>query len=209
MQTILYLINNWETIANYILHKYRHNTFILSAIKGLRNGLVYGARIRAPHALVMVFLFGDGTVLQKLLTIFQLTKTHAFNLARFVFSYKLLHGFLTKLEGQQKEWHAFAAASVMGYLVFGSNNSVNMQINLYLLSRVVVGLAKLAVDQQLLPQPNFPVFPLFAAGVWGLVLWLFEHHTEVLQGSLAKSMTYLYKDSNIWTNIQDFLIRNK
>lgn len=30
---------------------------LLTIIKGFRNGLVYGAKIRLPHALVMTFLF--------------------------------------------------------------------------------------------------------------------------------------------------------
>jgi peroxisomal membrane protein 4 len=33
---------------------------LLSIIKGFRNGAVYGAKIRFPHALVMTFLFRDG-----------------------------------------------------------------------------------------------------------------------------------------------------
>ncbi|WKY07361.1 hypothetical protein Q1695_007085 [Nippostrongylus brasiliensis] len=169
----------------------------------------YGVRIRAPHALVMVFLFGEGTFVEKLLTILRLTRMHATNLAKFVFSYKFLQGLLQKLEGRPQEWHSFAAAMVMGYFVFGDNNAVNMQINLYLLSRIVVGMAKLAVENDVVPQPNFPVFPAFAAIVWGIVLWLFEHHRHVLQGSLVKSMTYLYKDSNHWTNIKNFLLKNK
>ncbi|PIO56518.1 hypothetical protein TELCIR_22082, partial [Teladorsagia circumcincta] len=52
-----------------------------------------------------------------------------------------------------QEWHSFVAAFVMGYFVFGDNNAVNMQINLYLLSRITVGLAKLAVDNEVIPQP--------------------------------------------------------
>jgi peroxisomal membrane protein 4 len=32
----------------------------LALVKGARNGLVYGARIRFPHALVMAILFGKG-----------------------------------------------------------------------------------------------------------------------------------------------------
>lgn len=32
----------------------------LAIVKGARNGLVYGARIRFPHALVMAVLFGKG-----------------------------------------------------------------------------------------------------------------------------------------------------
>ena len=32
----------------------------LAILKGLRNGLVYGVKIRAPHAFVMTFLFRSG-----------------------------------------------------------------------------------------------------------------------------------------------------
>lgn len=32
---------------------------LLTIVKGFRNGLVYGAKIRLPHALVMTFLFRD------------------------------------------------------------------------------------------------------------------------------------------------------
>ncbi|CAI2349909.1 unnamed protein product [Caenorhabditis sp. 36 PRJEB53466] len=206
---IQWLIENWELVGNSLLYKFKDQKFLLTALKGLRNGLVYGVRIRAPHALVMVFLFGEGTIFQKLLTIFRLTKTHALNLAKFVFSYKFLQGGLAELGGKKKEWHSFAAAFVMGYYVFGENNAVNMQINLYLLSRVVVGLTKLAANEEIIPQPNFPVFPWFGAAVWGIVLWLFEFHPTVLQGSLRKSMTYLYHDSNFWTDIKTFLLRNK
>ena len=32
----------------------------LAILKGARNGLVYGARVRAPHALVMTLIFHSG-----------------------------------------------------------------------------------------------------------------------------------------------------
>lgn len=32
----------------------------LAILKGARNGLVYGAKVRFPHALVMAILFGKG-----------------------------------------------------------------------------------------------------------------------------------------------------
>ena len=34
----------------------------LAVLKGFRNGAVYGAKIRAPHALVMTFLFRSGSL---------------------------------------------------------------------------------------------------------------------------------------------------
>lgn len=36
----------------------------LSVLKGARNGLVYGAKVRFPHALIMAILFGRGEYVQ-------------------------------------------------------------------------------------------------------------------------------------------------
>lgn len=79
---------------------------------------------------------------------------------------------------------------------------------MYLLSRVTVGLSKLAVKKGLIRQPSFDVFPLFAMAMWGLALLLFEYHPDTLQVSLQNSMTYLHHDSYTWHNIMDLLIYN-
>lgn len=34
---------------------------LMAIVKGFRNGLVYGAKVRFPHALVMTFLFQSGS----------------------------------------------------------------------------------------------------------------------------------------------------
>jgi peroxisomal membrane protein 4 len=54
------LVNKLEKNANSLLKALDGERDLLAALKGLRNGLIYGIRIRAPHALVMVFLFGSG-----------------------------------------------------------------------------------------------------------------------------------------------------
>ncbi|KAM6147712.1 peroxisomal membrane protein 4 isoform 2-T2 [Erethizon dorsatum] len=45
--------------VNALLRKRRYHA-VLALLKGFRNGAVYGAKIRAPHALVMTFLFRSG-----------------------------------------------------------------------------------------------------------------------------------------------------
>jgi peroxisomal membrane protein 4 len=45
-----------------------HYQPFLALIKGFRNGLVYGAKVRFPHALVMTFLFRDGSYLPYFMT---------------------------------------------------------------------------------------------------------------------------------------------
>uniref|UniRef100_A0A0M3HU16 Peroxisomal membrane protein 4 n=1 Tax=Ascaris lumbricoides TaxID=6252 RepID=A0A0M3HU16_ASCLU len=196
---VVALIRNWELIGNYALFRLRKYRFALAALKGLRNGIIYGTRTRAPHALVTVLLFGNGTAL---------TSTWLYFLGDNAMDVELGICWVnaTCTIGYRREWHSFLVAFIVGYLVFGDNNGVNMQINLYLLSRILVGLARLGVEKQIIPTPLGPVFPWFAATVWGFVLWLFEHHQHVLQSSLRSSMIYLYRDSDKWTNIRNFLI---
>lgn len=58
---------------------------LLVLIKAIRNGLVYGAKVRFPHALVMVFLFRPGTLREKIRMVYKATRQHALNLAKFAF----------------------------------------------------------------------------------------------------------------------------
>jgi len=47
-----------DALARFVLDTRHHD--MLAIVKGARNGLVYGAKIRFPHALVMSFLFRSG-----------------------------------------------------------------------------------------------------------------------------------------------------
>lgn len=49
------------------------NHGLISTLLGFLNGAYYGTKIRAPHALVMTFLFREGTLQEKLLAIVKLT----------------------------------------------------------------------------------------------------------------------------------------
>ncbi|XP_004612621.1 peroxisomal membrane protein 4 [Sorex araneus] len=195
-------------MVNTLLRNRRYHA-ALAVLKGFRNGAVYGAKIRAPHALVMTFLFRSGSLREKLRAILQATYIHSRNLACFVFIYKSLCALQLKAQGQTYQAHSFLAAIIGGILVFGENNNINSQISMYLTSRVLFALCRLGVEKGYIPEPAWNPFPLFTGLVWGLVMWLFEYHQSTLQPSLQSSMTYLYKDSNEWHDISDFLIYNK
>lgn len=181
---------------------------VLGIVKGFRNGLVYGTKVRFPHALVMTLLFRSGTLKEKAVHIFQATKAHARNLALFVTIYKSSMLGLSQLNGgKEGTSHAFLAGLLGGYVVFGKETSINKQIVLYLFSRVVLGLANLPVKHKLVSPPD--AYPMFAAVVWGCVMWLFRHESDVLQPSLRASMQYLYVDSNYWSSLRNFLWHNK
>jgi hypothetical protein len=65
-----------------------NNSWLYPILKGLRNGLVYGAKVRFPHALVMTFLFRHGDALSKLRWILMATQQHSLNLGMFVAVFK-------------------------------------------------------------------------------------------------------------------------
>nr|XP_039251182.1 peroxisomal membrane protein 4-like [Styela clava] len=188
------------------------NHEMLALLKGIRNGIVYGAKIRFPHALVMTLLWRRGSIQNLARIILRATYQHAKNLGQFVFLYKLINTILRRMgSGKKEPWQVFISACVGGYYVFGANNPINMQINMYLLSRIIFGLCRLGVQKGYLPSPNKTEggrdpFPIFGAVVWGIVLWLFEYHRKTLQPSLQSSMTYLYDDSEEWSSIRDFLL---
>lgn len=88
----------------------------------------------------MTFLFKtfNSTTIK---TIFTNAIEHGKKLGIFVFLYKLSCLLLHKLVGNRKSNH-FIAGFVIGGLVFGKKTSINYQINLYLLSRIVVALTE-------------------------------------------------------------------
>ncbi|XP_074203258.1 peroxisomal membrane protein 4 isoform X5 [Camelus bactrianus] len=164
--------------VNALLRKRRYHA-VLAMLKGFRNGAVYGAKIRAPHALVMTFLFRSGrypsprhtpqtrrecgqlsvpgllSLQEKLRAILQATYTHSRNLASFVFTYKGLCALQSHLQGETYQVHSFLAAFIGGLLVFGNNSTINSQINMYLMSRILFALCRLGMEKGYIPEPRY------------------------------------------------------
>ncbi|PUU82202.1 Tim17/Tim22/Tim23/Pmp24 family-domain-containing protein [Tuber borchii] len=204
-----------QKLTAFILDPANHD--LLEILKGARNGLVYGAKVRFPHALVMTFLFRSGTFQEKLTQTLQATKTHAKNLAAFVTIYKTAMFLLRRLSSstrKERSSDSFFAGLLGGYLVFGRGDqgTVNQQIVIYVFARVVLALAKLSVEKGVIKDPRGRVkgnsWGVFAAVSWGLVMWLFRWEAGSLQGSLRSSMEYLYIDSGRWDSLRNFLIHN-
>lgn len=112
----------------------------LAALKGLRNGLEYGSRVRFVHSLVMTFLFKSFNT-QTIKAIVKNAWEHGKKLATFVFFYKTACILLAKVLGQ-RPLNSFVAGFVVGGLVFGKKTPINYQINLYLLSRIIIALVE-------------------------------------------------------------------
>ncbi|KAH7408236.1 Tim17/Tim22/Tim23/Pmp24 family-domain-containing protein [Phaeosphaeria sp. MPI-PUGE-AT-0046c] len=211
---------------------------ILSLVKGVRNGIVYGSKVRFPHALVMIFLFRSGSIRSKCLLVYKATRQHARNLGLFALVYKSAMIFLrhTSPTGKERHYDSFIAGLLGGYTVFGRtiHNSVSQQIVIYVFARVCLALAKLAVQQRHLTSTGavvgaqgagggFELFgdgelrramvrngwPAFASVSWAMVMYIFRWHPESVQSSLRSSMSYIYVQSDHWDSLRTLLWHNK
>ncbi|KAH7924010.1 peroxisomal membrane protein 4 [Leucogyrophana mollusca] len=208
-------LNTW--LLDPALHDY------LAILKGARNGFVYGVKVRFPHALIMAILFGRGDWQSRLRVIYKATKQHAFNLAKFVSIYKALMLVQKKVNGgKERTADTFIAGLLGGYFVFGDRTAVNEQIVLYVVSRVVASLIPrtgapysrapsptsggAAAVRPIPPDPRY--FSVFAALSWGAVMWLFKNRGEAIQPGMFNSMTYLYRDSEVWNDLRTLFWHN-
>ncbi|KAK5708985.1 hypothetical protein LTR17_020211 [Elasticomyces elasticus] len=225
-----------QQLERIILDPRLHDPLVL--VKAVRNGLVYGTKVRFPHAFVMVLLFRSGTLREKLWLIFKATRQHATNLAKFALLYKSSMLALKSVNnGKEESVHSFLAGLFGGYWVFGhgrsASSSVNQQIVIYVFARVVLAAAKLAVqppgdnslvagsygghggkgllglNEQQLEAVRRNSWPVFASMSWASVMWLFRYYPETLQPSLRSSMTYIYSNAETWNGTRNFLLHNK
>ena len=185
-----------------------HSNCLIAAIRGFRNGLYYGGKVRFAHALVMAILFQSGvSPLQKLKTACKLAWMHGRNLGSFVFVYKIAQCVLQQIFKRHHPIFSFIAGVIGAYVIWRDKNTINQQIVFYLLSRVIEGSAKRLQKSGMVPfvPETFQAFPWLSMIVWGIVMYLFEDDKSVLQGSLQSSMTFLYKDSDRVAGWRDFI----
>lgn len=187
---------------------------VLAVLKGLRKGLEYGSKVRFVHTLVMTLLFKD-IHLKKLPALLKailgMALEHGINLGSFVLAYKTGYKLLDYLSGPRSLNH-FISGLLFGTLIFGKKTGVNNQIVLYLLSRVIIGLATLLYQQITaasiwkcaLIEKGYGYY-LLSAVCWGTVMWLFEKDKALLQPSLSHSMEFLYKESDKVNKLTDLI----
>jgi hypothetical protein len=162
----------------------------------------------------MIFLFRSGSFRTKCSLVYKATRQHARNLGLFALVYKSSMIFLrhTSPTGKERHYDSFIAGMMGGYWVFARtiHNSVSQQIVIYVFARVVLALAKLAVQPKHtgelkvggggleIGSPGFRRelakngWPLFATFSWASVMYMFRWHPEVIQSSLRSSMSYMW-----------------
>jgi len=177
--------------------------FWVSTLRGLRNGMYYGGKIRFMHGIVMMILFRKGTWREAFKGVLENTWEHARNLGLYVFLYKSFVRILNKIRGKKSKYHSLLAGLVVGYFIFGNKTNINYQVVLYLLSRVIVGgVANLAKKYK---KDKIQAYPWLTAFCWAIVMFLFDDDPSVLQASLKSSMDFLYKESDSYKSWADFV----
>lgn len=202
------------------------NAEILAILKAARNGAVYGAKVRFPHALVITFLFRSGTNREKLTEIFKAVRAHASNLASYAIIYKiamLCLKYMVLESGKEGSYDTFIAGLIGGYFVFGRRDKrgkvspVSKQIVIFVFARACLSIAQVLNDpstgiiesQQLSDKISHHAWPIFAALTWGSIMWLFRWYPKTVQTGLRSSMDYIYVQSDHWDSLRNFLIHNK
>ncbi|KAK0543982.1 hypothetical protein OC846_005707 [Tilletia horrida] len=188
----------------------------LSVLKAGRNGFVYGAKIRFPHALVMSVLFGRGSWSDRLNFIYTATRTHAMTLTKFCSLYKLLLILIKKAHGGPKERSLDSAlAGLVGaWVVFRHRTSINEQIILYAAGRDILSLlprAEVPANKYPpgKPKPVHPVaFEIFATLAWAFAMWTHANRREELNGGMVSSMDYLYHNADKWDSLRNLFWHN-
>lgn len=205
---------------------------LFSILRGTRNGVVYGAKLRFCHALVMSVLFRKGPIKSRVEGILRATYQHAKALGLFVFIYKSVLTVLGRLRqgrtGQapkprmaqirahENPMDAFWAGLIGGYIVFGRNspaaagNTIAQQMALYVFSRIILGGAKYITEDVFSASSvqasklSNASWTVMASLSWAIVMYLFRADPKVLQSSMLHSLKYLYVDSESWNSIFDF-----
>lgn len=185
-------------------------------LHGFRNGLIYGVKIRLPHAIIMTLLFKEGPWQSKLSTILRLTYEHGFGLAKYVGVYKFVSALLARYFSS-KLMVAFVSGCTGGYLAFQRESLVNSQIILYLTARALVSAIKVCWFSKIQPTIPKPIsdfisrnaFSWHAMLAWGIGMCLWEMQKQdpthaIVSYSVLISSQYLYEDSKVWRGWQSF-----
>lgn len=213
---------------------------LLSILKGVYHGMLYGGKLRFIHSLATALLYhrSSDSVSSVLLKVLRDTRTHAFTLGKYVGLYKTFLLVFRSLHSSASSPTKSATASrvpsadsfwagvLAGVLVYGRDkHPIPKQIVMYLISRVALALANLALNS-LYPisrtSSSLPTslpttttatttkivakrtalsnmsWAITSGLTWGMVMYIFEFDRSTLQSSLRRSMEYLYEDSN-WT----------
>ncbi|KAG8345448.1 putative Tim17 Tim22 Tim23 Pmp24 family [Trypanosoma vivax] len=198
-------------IINDLIRSGKYRVFF-NALKAFRNGVVYGARTRAPHALIVNLVWSHAPWSVIIQRVFQASLEHALVLGLTGFTYTLLHSLLHVVQGNRKLWHSAVAGYIVGFLFCGRLSPVTAQINMYILSRIISAVFFVLVrrfDSLTAGNPASGwAFRLYSGVLWMILMPLFLRYRDFMQSSMRNSLTYIFVDSEQYSSLYDLLCMN-
>eukprot|EP01089_Gocevia_fonbrunei_P001328 TRINITY_DN11234_c0_g1_i1.p1 TRINITY_DN11234_c0_g1~~TRINITY_DN11234_c0_g1_i1.p1 ORF type:complete len:244 (-),score=20.02 TRINITY_DN11234_c0_g1_i1:20-751(-) len=195
---------------------YQRHASLFSAVRGFRNGIISGVRIRLPYviqAVIYAVLYREESYRNRVKFIVKQAFQHGRNLGLFVCIYKAICHILRKYVGVTGGLESIIAGFVGGFFAFGDSKglsgSVNNQIVLYLFARGMIGLMASGVKRgyfkkgSALDVKSELGFRVLAGFSLALILYLTEYEPGTLAPSFISTMNFLYYDSD--TPNQPFL----
>lgn len=126
---------------------------LLEILRSLRNGIVYGGKIRFSHALVINLLYRSGPMMPRLKQVLKATKEHLTVLAAFAIVYKTAVNVLKQEQvlGGNVGLAKLVAGAFAGWVVYSQhfnafNPGITHQITLYCFLRVLIAVGKILLD---------------------------------------------------------------
>lgn len=197
---------------------------LFSLIKAFRDGLVYGTKVRAPHATVLELVWGSGPPRNIPGKVLRITATHAFGLGFASVIFTLVTRLLRTLQEVAKGtadspsltvqrtysstwWHHSLAGFLIGYLAWGNiSNKVHQQMLIYVVSRLMVALLNLyshRVGYHATPHH----YRLFSGAMWAMLMTILFMSPGSLQVNMRKSLEYVFLESNRFSSIRELIGR--
>lgn len=169
---------------------------LTSALKGFCNGFIYGASLRAFHAITLNVIFKKGKNLKEIGNLVLIQSYHqGIFTGLFILCYKIVFGFLNRfIFKKRSKYAAFIAGCLAGALIFSHKTNTRYQIILYLLSRALFGYSEKLL--RLFKMEKSKLFPFTSAIYIGILMFLYESDKSLFGTSLTKSLQYLMKDSD-------------
>lgn len=197
---------------------------LFTILKAFRQGVVYGTKVRAPHALVLNLVWGSGPLIAIPRKVFQVTKTHAMGLALSSVIYTLVTQILkqtnfrlTRESGSLvvsripavQWWHAALGGFLVGYFAWGDYTSgVHMQMMMYIASRLLVAMY-LLISEKAGFTGTAQHYRIYSGLLWATLMTILCVEPAVLQASMRKSLEYVFLETNRFTGFRDLFICHK
>lgn len=200
-------------------------TLLFSLIKAFRQGLVYGVKVRAPHALVLNLVWSSGPLRAIPGKVLHVTRIHALGLALSSVIFTLTTTLLRQLQFTLKRepsgslalsrdttsrwWHGALGGFLVGYCMWGDfSSSVHMQMMMYIASRVLVALYHV-VSQRLGFKGTVKHYRIYSGLLWALLMTLIQVEPETLQSSMRASLNYVFFQSKRFSCFKDLIVQHR